>query len=587
MALKVPRFNLRPILENDETRWGSVILLLLILTVAFRTPMSPHEVLGDTYGTHFRVKRILINENTDWSIDFQKPIRLITQSAKDPQSGFKAIQELSPFSREILVELGIAIISLLTGLDIEAVNFVYPLFLSVLGLIGIYLMSMELTENRYMSFASAFFFSISPLFIRFTFWAGSTRHLVTALLPFFVYLLLKYEGTKLKRYFVLAVFIFVTFSLAHQMYLLAYVIWIAYFLAKFLSFFYPDLMRIKEYFPPFFQRIVVLALPGILILSFIVLFYVPLFSNQHLFESMRGTYRSGMLLKGSSWNVISFNMFLDYFSKNNIFLVFSFVGLGFLLRKVNESFKFLFMTLILLFCTPLLFYRMYATLFVLPFTSLLTGIGMILVIELLKVVIDFKINIDRKELAHQRNTNLELAKRINIERYIVPAFIILCIVMSVVFSNFIRYHDLTRLTPNTEKPPFIMEQSVQMVSYMERVNSKPEFIFNDRRESNQVQAFLYDEPGSIEKIRRLYREGITLMVVNQNFPEEQEIYGDVLVKFFILENEYYPTIYHRQDKIYDNNLEGIWSLDAPFPVDLAKGRINVTRGIYGVQYRDL
>lgn len=551
------RRRLSDFLDDDRNRWATIMVLLVVLTVVFRLPMTPHELLGDTYTTHAEANRIVVEQDTDWSVDLTKPLSILSADAYD----FKAMQKLSPFSGVVLVELGIACASLFSGASIETINFLYPLILAVLGLFGAYLMALELTGNKYMAFAAAFFFCISPLFIRFTFWSASKRHLLTALLPLFVYCLLRYENVRLKRYLVLAAFFFVSFMVTHQMYLLVYIIVIAYFLAKFFSFFYADLMHIKEYFPPVLQKVVVLALPALLIGSFLVLFYVPLFSNQGFFEAMRETYYSGLLFRGESWYIVLANMTLDYISKNSIFMLLSVVGMVFFLQRVNDDFKYLFVTLILLFATPLLFYRMYVTLFTLPFLSLLTGIGLIIVIELLKSVVDFKISLDWREYSKQNIRGKQLMRRIYLEHYIVPAFIVVCILMSIVFSNFIKYHDVTRTTPNTGKPEWMQAQTHHAMRFMESVKANPSFSYNDKKAAAEIRAFLYSEPGSVEQRRQLAREGRELMVVNQDHPTQLEAYGDKLIDWYVIERD--PDLYARQDKLYDNGLEGMWSLDSP------------------------
>ncbi len=550
----VKRRRLSDFLDDDRNRWATIMVLLVVLTLAFRLPMSPHELLGDTYTTHGEVKDIVVAAEADWYVDLERPFSILGAETWD----FQAVQNLSPFSGVILVELTIAILSLFSGVSIETVNFLYPLALAVLGVLGVYLMTLELTGNKYMAFAAAFFFAISPLFIRFTFWSASKRHLLTALLPLFTYCLLRYENERAKRYLALAVFLFLSFMLTHQMYLLAYVIVIAYVLAKFFSFFYPDLMRVKEYFPSVLQKGVVLALPSLLFGSFLVLFYVPLFSNQGFFEAMRETYFSGLLFRGESWYIVFANMTLDYIGKNSVFMPLGLVGLLYLLKRVNDDFKYLFVTLILLFSTPLLFYRMYVTLFTLPFLSMVTGIGLIIVIELMKSVVDFKISLDWRDYSKQKLRGRQLMARVYLEHYIVPAFIVACILISILFSNFIKYHDLTRTTPNTGKPQWMQAQTYHAMQFLETIRANPSFAYNDKKAAAEISAFLYSEPGSIERVRQLAREGRDLMVVNQDHPTQLEAYGDKLIDWYITDRN--PEIFGSQDKIYDNGHFGVWEL---------------------------
>lgn len=82
-------------------------------------------------------------------------------------------------------------VSLSTGIPIESSVLMMSAALSVLSVLFMYLLSREIINNALCAFLASFAFSLSPLFIYYTTWDGTSRAILITFIPLFLFLTIK------------------------------------------------------------------------------------------------------------------------------------------------------------------------------------------------------------------------------------------------------------------------------------------------------------------------------------------------------------------------------------------------------------
>jgi len=163
---------------------------LAILNVLFRFPVTPHELGADSFHMHGMANFISENGYAKW---IMHPL------------SFFGLYPLSYPSGSIFY---LSSISQSTGIDTEYSILVVSTFLGVLGAFTTYLMAKEILDDDFFAFAAAFIFSISRVFLTYTTWTYTTRGFFAALLPLFIWSLLRLSSSERKeklKYLMLAV----------------------------------------------------------------------------------------------------------------------------------------------------------------------------------------------------------------------------------------------------------------------------------------------------------------------------------------------------------------------------------------------
>jgi len=122
-----------------------------------------------------------------------------------------------------------SILNLSTGISTEAIMVVLPILLGILAVLGSYLLAGRFNKNFYFRFLVALGFSTSPLFLRDTTFAFSTRMLFVAILPFFIYFLLKCK--KLDKNLLLSLVFLSILCMSHRVFILLLPVIVAYLLS--------------------------------------------------------------------------------------------------------------------------------------------------------------------------------------------------------------------------------------------------------------------------------------------------------------------------------------------------------------------
>ena len=193
------------------------LILLGLLTLIFRFPITESPTGSDNFYYISVIKSILNHGEIFW--------------AENLLSFYGLFPGTTPLGSLIL---GTSIIEI-TGLPVHNYHLIHSMSLSIISAFGFFLLSGEFTTNYRSRWFSSLAFSLAPRFLTFSMWRFSLRFSLIALLPFFVWLLLrlvnkKYGRNPLKLLILLTIFTLLLPSL-HRMALLLPGIFLSFFVS--------------------------------------------------------------------------------------------------------------------------------------------------------------------------------------------------------------------------------------------------------------------------------------------------------------------------------------------------------------------
>ncbi|MBN2013928.1 MAG: hypothetical protein JW778_01995 [Candidatus Altiarchaeota archaeon] len=557
-----------------------ILLMLVLLNVAIRLPVVPHEVGSDSFVYHDMAKSIIDDKQVKWTFYFWELF------SKDSSS------------LPVISSLNLAILSKVTRLDIEGIILIFSVFLGIVGTLSAYLMAKELTKNTKIRLLITFLFSLSPIYLSITMFTVSTRGLNMAILPLLIWCLLRLQNTKRSIYIVLTTFLFMLFIPIHHSFVLVYSIIMAFIAAHFYFKVVDRTKSLKKrfhlhlpvalflilivvtivsafvlnYFLHMFslnillfitllfvfyvtyafnenihylsnrtQRILdflYLFLPLILVVMLLSLILVQFFSGLAFFEKLRGGYEQGLFFEGSSSYIIFLNMCIDYGSSEGILSPFAIIGFLTMLASVNKNKNYLFLFLALISSSFLLVYGEYMTIFLLPLFSILTGYGL-----------------------------MAFASKLRKHRKLITSFFIVCVAISLVFSNFMLYHWVLSKRDRAGNTGWLQERTIHVSYFLDKMNGYGTSILtNDALFARQTKTILQNTEigGMYELTNQPYESQRMLNLIsddklryfmkNENIPQETTGAERLYPSPFIM------RIDRNEDKIYDNGFQGIWDL---------------------------
>lgn len=318
-----------------------LLAILVIVNIALRYPSTPHEIGWDSFFIHGLAESISTYGYAKWLIH--------------PLSVFGYY----PLSYAIAVPLILSEMSQITGLSMEWTIWVFCIIEGILAVLFAYIMAGEISNNELFKFMVALAFSISTGMLWFTTWTISTRGLLLVFIPLFIYSLLKTRTSSKIKYGSLCVVIFIVSMMIHNLYIFLVFILIAY---------YSSILLYE--FKDRFSKHVKVSRPItflILIALFGFLFYLPFLSFLT------------KVFSGYTGNVLGYKQILvlaiTYGANIGILVFIGVFGLIMLLYKKEKDQLDLFLIIFALLFTPLLFIMGYASLGVLPLSSILIGLG--------------------------------------------------------------------------------------------------------------------------------------------------------------------------------------------------------------------
>ncbi|UCE73103.1 MAG: hypothetical protein JSV56_08665, partial [Methanomassiliicoccales archaeon] len=343
-----------------------LLLFLFVLNIAFRYPVVQHELGADSLVIHILANSITKYHYAKWILHPLSYIGLYPLS----------YPSASPFL--------IAGISSSTGLSTELSIMLFSIGLGMIGVFSTYFLAREIKNDDMFCFVAALAFSLSPIFIRSTFWQASTRNLFVSLAPACILLLLKTRGFAINRLNILFVILLLTVGTSHRLGVFMIFILIAYLVGVLIFAIYKQLVPYMAKSSELRRSSRVIA-PLIIMGIFIILLSMLLSGNNPL-QGAQGlmVYEQSTVFTGSSPPILILNLFVSLAGRIGTMLVFGLIGLGYLIWKKNKGIYDVFLIVAFIFIFPTIGMRTYSSYFFLVFFSLLAGLAFLNIYTFLK-----------------------------------------------------------------------------------------------------------------------------------------------------------------------------------------------------------
>lgn len=337
----------------------SVYLLLGVLalgTILFRYPLTEnHEMGSDTMFVHSLTLGILGDGHAAWVVS---PLSLY---------GFYALSYPSamPFA--------FSSVTMTSGMPVEAAILFSGWVMSVAGVLGGFAVARMVRHDDVFGLLVATVFSVSPYFVKDTFWLGSTRGFAVALVPAFLILLIRSLRSFRSRDLALALVLFSIITAVHRMGFLAFFLIVA---CLFAMPFYRVVQRLRFNLPRH-ERRVRYGLSTVGVLAFVGILYIeyanPGITGANIIEQ----YGSGALFQGTSFPVVLLNMAISLTGKVGPIFPLVLIGLpAYVWRRPKEPADMFVLTTMFVFM-PLLAMRDYMAEFLIPVFAVCIVMGFV------------------------------------------------------------------------------------------------------------------------------------------------------------------------------------------------------------------
>lgn len=311
---------------------------MVSLTLVFRYPLAvSHELGSDTSFIHSLTDSLVTQGRALWILN--------------PLSYFGLYALSYPSAAPFLF----ASLSDMAGIPAEPVVLFVGFVFAIVGCLATFTAARLIRNDLRFVILATLLFSLAPYYIKETTWMGSSRGLVTALVPGLFLLLLLHLRTRDPRYLVLAVLLAALMGTVHRMGLFAAFILIAYLLAtpfhkltQQLRFAY--LKRETSYRYATFGTAV-----AALVFLFSAQFVFPGLAGSDVFEQ----YQTGTLFSGSSVPVLVTNMAISLTGKFGLLLPLLVLGIPTWCWKRPKEPKDKFILVTIFLTIPLLSLRDY------------------------------------------------------------------------------------------------------------------------------------------------------------------------------------------------------------------------------------
>src|SRR5256712_1342030 len=334
----------------------ALLLFLLGLNLIARYPRTPHELGFDGFVYHGMTVSIIQNGYAEWILT--------------PFSYFG----LYPLSHPSASFFFLADLAHLAGTPVEGAILMFDMSLVALGLLGSFLLSMEIRRDEGLGLLVAALFTLSPRFVSGLLWEIPTRTLFSALVPLLIWLLLRLHLTRDRRSLGFALLVLTVMMSAHRLTVLMAAVFIAFILTEIvivgvrtLRIRYASLVLRSQ-----FRRTANLAvLIGFFVLSVSLITIGGILGN---YGTGRAGFGSGVVLELSNLGVS--------LARSAGFLI-PVVPLGVIAvyRQRMKDFKEPFLLMILLVLLPTLTLRQYTGYYIIAVTAPFIGLGVWWVVD--------------------------------------------------------------------------------------------------------------------------------------------------------------------------------------------------------------
>ena len=169
-------------MKNPSLSKKVSLILLGLLTILIRYPTTPAPTGTDNFFYISMAQTILTDGEIFW--------------AKNVLSLYGLFPGTTPLGATLMVTS----ICSITGLSVIEYTFIHGILLSLISSYGFFMLTGEFTENHRSRWFATLCFTLAPRFLTFSIWRISIRYALIALLPFFVWLLLRLANSKYGRH---------------------------------------------------------------------------------------------------------------------------------------------------------------------------------------------------------------------------------------------------------------------------------------------------------------------------------------------------------------------------------------------------
>lgn len=318
--------------------------LLALLNIVMRIPSIPHERGSpDEFTMHILANSLATFGHAKWWIH--------------PSSIFG----FYPYSYASSSPFAYSGISQCTGINLEWIACIFCALLGIFVMLSAYILAGQIKNDDLFRFLVAFTVSLSQGVLTYLTWQISARGLFIALLPFFIYLLLKSRASTI-RYGALTFAVFILLMATHHLYILTVPIAFSFIV---LIIFY----KLKEHIAKFVRLPNVLTSIAI-IAGIFGMFSIPFFT--------------GLFIHGSKYNALFF-MVEQTIRYSGPFSFLAIAGISYLVLKRDREFGEWFLLLIVIFWAPFMWIGTYAHYFVTILLCILICIALVNIARAYKV----------------------------------------------------------------------------------------------------------------------------------------------------------------------------------------------------------
>src|SRR6267143_3275988 len=194
----------------------ALLLFLFALNLLVRYPRTPHELGLDGFIFHGMTAALVKDGNAAWVIH---PLSLLG---------------LYPLSHPSGSFFFLAALTSISATPIEASILLFDFGLIALGLLSAFILSMEIRRDEGLALLVGAFFSLSPRFVSGLLWEIPTRTLFSALVPLFIWGLLRWHQSRNHRWLGIVSIILVVMMSAHRLTVLMAAVLVAFILTEIL-----------------------------------------------------------------------------------------------------------------------------------------------------------------------------------------------------------------------------------------------------------------------------------------------------------------------------------------------------------------
>lgn len=332
---------------------------IILFNVLLRYPRTEHEIGVDSFFIHVLSGAIAADGYAEWILN--------------PLSYFGWY----PLSYPSAGPFFIASLSSITNLNLEATILLSSLLFGPIGILGAFIMAREFRDDTIFALTVAFTYGLAPRFLMFTLWTGSTRNLFMALVPIFVWSLLRDHRRGFAKHYPIIALSLTVLAATHRLVALLFVMTLA-FVVSLIIFVALQVLRVR--FPRIFLRNSFrMAAPHLALAATVVAAGLTMISTNVLEE-----YSQGELLEGSELHIELLNLSISIARIGGLALPLSLIGLVALTRQRNKTIRDIFLAVALVSLVPTFFLREYTGFYILPFLATFGGLGFVAIIRSLR-----------------------------------------------------------------------------------------------------------------------------------------------------------------------------------------------------------